>query len=191
LISPVLYPKEYLRRIKWKYEVPEFHNSQPALIEVAVGIVSAYLSHNRVQTEDVGKLIACVHQALGGLGLPPEPAAHAFEQPSAAQIKRSVTPDALVSFEDGKPYKALRRHLTMRGLTPAAYRAKYGLPHDYPMTSASYSAQRSELARSSGLGNLRRGAPKATGPDGAVSDAPKRRGRAPKLPRDEISPASL
>ena len=37
---------------------------------------------------------------------------------------------------------------------PEAYRAKHGLPSDYPMTSASYSAQRSELAPSLGLGQV-------------------------------------
>ena len=67
----------------------------------------------------------------------------------AAEIKKSVKHDGIVSFEDGKTYKTMRRHLTMRGLTPEAYRAKYGLPADYPMTSAAYSAQRSELARAS------------------------------------------
>ncbi|WP_313898918.1 MucR family transcriptional regulator [Methylobacterium sp. E-025] len=52
-----------------------------------------------------------------------------------------------MSFEDGRPYKALRRHLTLRGLSPADYRRKHGLPLDYPMTSAAYSARRSEISR--------------------------------------------
>ncbi|MCJ2042536.1 MucR family transcriptional regulator, partial [Methylobacterium sp. J-059] len=59
-------------------------------------------------------------------------------------------------FEDGKTYKTMKRHLTLRGLTPESYRAKYGLPSDYPIVSAAYSAKRSELARSLGLGQLRR-----------------------------------
>lgn len=76
------------------------------------------------------------------------------EHPKAtpAQIKASITPDALVSFEDGKPYKSMKRHLTGRGLTPDAYRAKWGLPADYPMTAPSYSATRSRLAKANGLG---------------------------------------
>ena len=100
------------------------------------------------------------------------------EKPTAAQIKKSVTHDGIISFEDGKTYKTMRRHLTLRGLTPEAYRAKYGLPTDYPMTSAAYSAQRSELARSLGLGNQRRkAAPKAAEAPETVSKAPKARSR--------------
>ncbi|WP_163366730.1 MucR family transcriptional regulator, partial [Klebsiella aerogenes] len=62
-------------------------------------------------------------------------------KPSAQEVRRSVTADYLISFEDGKHYKTLRRHLTLRGLTPEQYRAKWSLPPDYPMTSQSYSAQ--------------------------------------------------
>ena len=90
------------------------------------------------------------------------------------------THDYIVSFEDGKPYKTLRRHLTLRGLSPEAYREKWGLPRDYPMTAASYSAQRSELARALGLGQQRRksrGAAAAPAPDEPAPAAPKTRGR--------------
>ncbi|MCJ2040906.1 MucR family transcriptional regulator, partial [Methylobacterium sp. J-059] len=66
------------------------------------------------------------------------------EKPTPAQIRKSVTPDGMVSFEDGKTYKTMKRHLTLRGLTPESYRAKYGLPSDYPIVSAAYSAKRSE-----------------------------------------------
>lgn len=79
------------------------------------------------------------------------------EQPIIAkatskQIKDSIKPDGLVSFEDGKTYKSLKRHLTKRGLTPDEYRAKWGLPADYAMVSEEYSARRSELAKANGLG---------------------------------------
>ena len=66
--------------------------------------------------------------------------------------RQSIRPDGLVSFEDGRTYKSLKRHLTVRGLTPAQYRQKWGLPPDYPMVAASYSAARAELARAIGLG---------------------------------------
>ena len=70
-------------------------------------------------------------------------------------IKKTVTPDYIISLEDGKQYKSLKRHLTTRGLSPDQYRQKWGLPHDYPMVAATYAAQRSELAKSTGLGQLR------------------------------------
>ncbi|KQP89825.1 MucR family transcriptional regulator [Methylobacterium sp. Leaf117] len=154
-------------------------------VDITADIVSAYIANNSVRPAELSELIASVHQTLKGLGGPATPAADQIEKPTPAEIKKSITPDALISFEDGKPYKTLRRHLTMRGLTPEAYRAKYGLSRDYPMTSATYSAHRSELARSLGLGQQRRGWSKAAEPDGTVSEAsaePKKKkaGRAAK-----------
>jgi predicted transcriptional regulator len=69
-----------------------------------------------------------------------------------AQIRKSITPDALISFEDGKPYKTLRRHLNGNDMTMERYHERYGLPRDYSSTADSYSEQRSVLARSLGLG---------------------------------------
>ena len=128
-----------------------------------------------------------MHAAISGLanGGSAAPEVDKIDKATPAQIKKSITPDHLISFEDGKPYKTLRRHLTLRGLSPEAYRAKHGLPADYPMTSATYSAQRSELARSLGLGQQRNGASKAVTAkapqDEVVSETPapekKRAGR--------------
>ena len=81
------------------------------------------------------------------------------EKPTPAQIRKSVTPDALISFVDEKPYKTLKRHLSGHGLDPYSYRARYGLPNDYPMVAANYAAQRSELAKSIGLGRAGAQAP--------------------------------
>jgi predicted transcriptional regulator len=132
-------------------------------IELTADIVSAFVSNNPVPVSELAGLLTSVHTALSGLAAGGSAAApkDEVEKATAAQIKKSITPDALISFEDGKPYKTLRRHLTLRGLTPETYRAKHGLSADYPMTAASYSAQRSELARSLGLGNSRKGQTKA------------------------------
>jgi predicted transcriptional regulator len=70
-------------------------------------------------------------------------------------IRKSVRPDGLISFIDGKPYKTLKRHLSKHGLTVAEYKEKFGLPKDYPTTASDYSAKRSEMARSLGLGRQR------------------------------------
>ena len=144
-------------------------------LDMTADLVSAFVSNNNVPVSELPALIASVHAALAGLGneAPAEPVGP--EKPTPAQIRKSITPDALISFEDGRSYKTLRRHLTMRGLTAEGYRAKYGLPADYPMTSASYSAQRSALAHSFGLGQMRRKTvPEATD---APEAAPKARGR--------------
>ncbi|MDR7038313.1 putative transcriptional regulator [Methylobacterium sp. BE186] len=124
-------------------------------IDLTVNIVSAYLSNNHAAVADLPSLIASVHAAVSGLNQSAEVTEPEIKA-TPAQIRKSITADALISFEDGKPYKTLRRHLTIRGLTPESYREKWGLPRDYPMVSSSYSAARSSLAKSLGLGQQRR-----------------------------------
>ncbi|GJD79915.1 hypothetical protein GCM10007886_28410 [Methylobacterium gregans] len=122
------------------------------VIGQTAGIVAAYVSNNHVQVGELPALIAATHAALVGLGWPTVPAEPEVEKPSAAQIRKSVTDEGLISFIDGKSYKTLKRHLTGHGLDPRAYRQRYGLPADYPMVAPAYAAQRSALARSIGLG---------------------------------------
>ena len=117
-------------------------------IELTADIVSAYVSNNSVRPADMAELIASTHAALSGLGTAAAPAAPAVEKPTPAQIRKSITPDALISFIDGKPYKTLKRHLTGNGMTIEQYRQRYGLPRDYPSTAASYSASARQLAKS-------------------------------------------
>src|SRR4051794_11190378 len=123
-------------------------------IEQAAEIVSAYVSRNHVAPAELPALIQTVHASLSGLANGPSQAAAAeeVEKATPSQIRKSITPDALISFIDGKPYKTLKRHLTGHGLDPYSYRQRYGLPADYPMVAANYAAQRSELARAIGLG---------------------------------------
>ena len=81
-----------------------------------------------------------------------------------AQIRRSISPDLIMSFEDGRSYKSLRPHLTSLGLSPSQYRKKWGLPSDYPMVSENYSQQCRHRAKRRRL-NLERnniGAPGST-----------------------------
>ncbi|MGH1574595.1 MucR family transcriptional regulator [Methylobacterium sp. P31] len=147
---------------------------------LAVDIVAAYVSNNSVPAADLPGLIGGIHAALNNLSTAGRASGTPVEKLTPAQIRKSVTHDHIISFEDGKPYKTLRRHLTLRGLTPEAYREKWGLPRDYPMTAASYSAQRSELARALGLGQQRRksrGAPPAPVQEAAPAAAPKSRSR--------------
>lgn len=122
-----------------------------ATILLTAELVSAYVANNKLAAHELPNLIKTVHQALDSGGAP-EPAEAAAERPTPAQIKKSITPTALISFEDGKPYKTLKRHLATQGLTIAEYKAKWGLPADYPTTAASYSQARSALAKAVGLG---------------------------------------
>lgn len=140
------------------------------LVGLTAEIVSAYIGNNSVQRGDIAEVIQSVHAALSALGsAKPEPVAERPNPPIS--IKRSITPDFLISMEDGKRYKSLKRHLAGKGLTPEQYREKWGLPRDYPMTAPNYSAQRSELARAAGLGRK----PGAAEAEPVV--APAKRGR--------------
>lgn len=155
----------------------------PDFLALTADLVAAYVANNAIPVTELPGLMAQIHTSLSSLTSPASAKPEKIEPLTPAQVRKSITPDALVSFEDGKPYKTLRRHLTLRGLSPEAYREKWGLPADYPMTSASYSAQRSELARSLGLGQQRRkSSPIASNADQTHDEsAPaKRRGRPPK-----------
>ena len=155
----------------------QFSPATPNFIELAADIVSAFVSNNSVRTDDLPALIASVHTALQNVANP-APAAVEKEYTPAVPVKKSVTPDALISLIDGKPYKSLKRHLTKQGLTPAEYRQRYGLSKDYPMVAAAYAAKRSELAKASGLGQQRRNAAKtADTSEKVVSKAPKKAAR--------------
>lgn len=122
------------------------------LIELSSEIVAAYVGHNALSVTDLPKLIADVYAALKGLGDQAAPSDVEPPKP-AVPVRRSVLPDHIVCLEDGKKFKSLKRHLmTHHQLTPQQYREKWGLPADYPMVAPNYSATRSSLAKTSGLG---------------------------------------
>lgn len=130
-------------------------NPKPAadLIGLTTEIVAAYVSNNAVPRPELLRLIADTHAAIAGLVGVKAPD-QAEEKPvPAVPVRKSVTRDFLICLEDGKKFKSLKRHLaTSYGLTPDQYRQKWNLPADYPMVAPSYSASRSALAKSSGLG---------------------------------------
>ena len=120
-------------------------------IDLTADIVASYVAHNSVPASELPALIYSVHQALTQLG---RPAVHDNKhQEPAVSVSKSVTSDYIICLEDGKKFKSLKRHLHTRyNMTPAEYRAKWGLPSDYPMVAPSYSAARSNLANAMGLG---------------------------------------
>ncbi|PZV34010.1 MucR family transcriptional regulator [Mesorhizobium kowhaii] len=129
----------------------ENSNSQIHLIELTAEIVSAYVSKNAVPATSLHDLIESINTSLSKIGQPAEPEKPALSP--AVNPKRSVFPDYIICLDDGKKFKSLKRHLsTHYGLSPDEYREKWGLPRDYPMVAPNYAAQRSALAKSSGLG---------------------------------------
>ena len=126
------------------------------LLKYASDIVAAYVSNNSVPITEIPGMIKSIHATLGGLAGAAANDIAATQKP-AVTIKKSVTPEYIICLEDGKKLKMLKRYLRSRhGLSPEEYRAKWGLPADYPMVAPNYAAQRSEFAKKIGLG---RGAP--------------------------------
>ena len=120
------------------------------ILKQVTEIVAAYVSKNEVSAADLPALIKSVHATLGGFS---GDARAPSDKPPAVPVKKSVTPDYIVCLEDGKKLKMLKRYLRTRyGLTPEAYRAKWHLPADYPMTAPNYAAKRSDFAKQIGLG---------------------------------------
>jgi predicted transcriptional regulator len=126
-------------------------DSLPSTIEYAADIIAAYVSNNAVGTSELPSLIGDVHKALTRLASG-QPALPSQRPEPAVNPKRSIQPDFIICLDDGKRFKSLRRHLSILGMTPDAYRQKWGLPSDYPMVAPNYSAKRSALAVASGLG---------------------------------------
>lgn len=144
------------------------------MIELATQVVAAHVRQNSISVGDLGTLISDTHRALVSVGAP-APAEPPTALKPAVLIKKSVTPDYIISLEDGRKPKALKRYLRVQhGMTPDEYRAKWGLPADYPMVAPEYSEYRASHARAIGLG--RKAAPEPT----TVSEP------APVTPRKKI-----
>jgi predicted transcriptional regulator len=142
------------------------------LVQLTAEVVASYVSANTVPIAEMPALIESVFRALKGLGA----TSTAAETPSlapAVPVKRSVTEEFIICLEDGKKFKSLKRHLRTRyNLTPEEYRAKWGLPHDYPMVAPNYARARSDLAKRMGLGK-----PRADGEDDTPPPSKTGRGR--------------
>lgn len=128
------------------------------LLRMTSEIVSAYVGHNTLPANEISDIIGLVHKSLEGLTSPNLASAETKQKP-AVPIKRSVMEDHIVCLEDGKKLKMLKRYLRSNyNMTPEEYRAKWGLPPDYPMVAPNYAAQRSDFAKKIGLGRKGRAA---------------------------------
>lgn len=176
---------------------------QPDFTTLTVLLLSAYLSNNSVPSSELPGLIESTRTALKGKASEPEADTADAEQVEQAEYVPAVTVrksrasrDHLLSMIDGRPYKALKRHLAAHGLTPAEYRARYKLPTDYPMVAPGYSEQRREVAKRLGLGrkpaaaisgNTTDASSESATPVEAVAAAPSARTRAKAS--DKAAPA--
>ena len=124
-------------------------------LTLTADIVSAQIATGQFAADELPTLIRAIYGALLNVRVqgsrqdvtPAEP---------AVDIKQSVFPDYVICLEDGKRLRTLTRHLlTSHIMTPASYRAKWGLPPNYPMVAPSYAEVRSSMAKRIGLGQKR------------------------------------
>jgi predicted transcriptional regulator len=135
--------------------MPNSNTSSSDKTSLSADVVAAYVSHNAVAPVGLPALIESVHSAITSLGVVEAiPKTEALIP--AVPIRKSITPGFLICLDDGKKLKTLKRHLTNLGMTPDQYRTKWNLPKEYPMTAPDYAATRSALAKSIGLGQLRK-----------------------------------
>ena len=166
--------------------------TSPNFIELSADIVSAYVSNNSVPASELPTLLSSIYAALTKTvqAQSQEPQS---ELTPAVPVKKSVTADAIICLEDGKKFKSLKRHLrTTYDMTPEQYRAKWGLPADYPMVAPNYAKARSELARTMGLGQQRRKvkAPvEAVANDGAPANPKRAAAKAAATSDEATAPA--
>lgn len=128
--------------------------SRQDVLRMTVDIVSAYAGANTISSSALTGLIEQVHAALDGLAQDDGQAKEAkkFLKP-AVPVRRSVNPDFIVCLEDGRKLKMLKRYLRAAfDMTPEEYRARWGLPQDYPMVAPNYAKKRSDFAKKMGLG---------------------------------------
>ena len=152
-------PGARLNHGKGNFPIMNEAEYQVDYVELAADIVSAYVSNNPVPPGELAQLIGRVHTALVEVaGGRTEAQAPVAPQQPAVPIKKSVTPEHIVCLEDGRTFKSLKRHLRAKyDLSPEQYRAKWGLPPDYPMVAPNYAKARSDLAKAIGLGQTRPG----------------------------------
>jgi predicted transcriptional regulator len=115
----------------------------------AAEIISAHISNNAMQTDQLPWLIQQVFNTLSSIeqiSVPPQPT-------PAVPVKKSVRPDHIICLECGKNFSMIKRHLmTDHRLTPQQYRQRWELPPSYPLVAPAYAKVRSALAKEWGLG---------------------------------------
>ncbi|MDE3175471.1 MAG: MucR family transcriptional regulator [Pseudomonadota bacterium] len=131
--------------------------SQVDITELTADVVKAFVANNAIPASELKTLVESVHATFSRLSNVAAPQPAPAPVATASMIRESVTPDFLISLENGKKYRTLRFHLAKLGMSPEAYRQKWRLPPDYPMVAASFAARRSALAKASGFGKSRKG----------------------------------
>jgi predicted transcriptional regulator len=128
-------------------------NTGVELLALTTEVVAAYVNNNTVSASEVSSVIRLVFNCLKAVGIETSAEVQTAATP-AISIKKSVTPDAIICLNCGKPMKMLKRHLSAEhGLSLDEYKASWNLPSTYPVVAPNYAASRSAMAKKIGLGH--------------------------------------
>lgn len=127
------------------------------LMDLTASIIGNYVSNNAIATIQMPEFILNIYATLASIAQidPALAKPNTPSKPTKTQIQTSITPGAIISFIDGKPYKSPKPHLNANGYNADSYRDHYGLPSDYLMVSPHYSAKRSKIRTKIKLGSMR------------------------------------
>jgi predicted transcriptional regulator len=124
------------------------------IMSYITNIAAAYLSNNDVPVDELNGFLKKLFQAVVEIS---KDASNVKNRPAltpVVPVEESVYDDYIVCLEDGKKLQMLKRHLnTMYNMTPEQYKEKWGLSVDYPVVSPNYAKRRSDIAKTTGLGN--------------------------------------
>jgi predicted transcriptional regulator len=147
-----IYCEKYIKTMR----LHPMTDSASNILTWAAQIVSAQVRHHTTDTEALPGLIREVYKTLAAVGGEATLASTSITSRSATgprSGRQTAHSDFLECRECGLTMKMLKRHLiTVHGMTPDQYRAKWKLPADHPMVAANYAQLRSSLAKQSGLG---------------------------------------
>ena len=133
------------------------HQTRSAHLKLAIDLVGSYVQRNLVPSEQLIPMLQQVYQAVTNLAEGSHHALRSSTAKPAVPIEESVHEDYIVCLEDGKKLQMLKRHIkTVYKMTLDQYRERWNLPADYPMVSPSYAKRRSQIAKTSGLGQTGR-----------------------------------
>ena len=163
-------------------------------VSTVSAMVAAFVGNNHVTLEQIPQVVAAftaeADKLIGGTTVEAAPAEPDKVQPFTT-VRKSITPDYLISLFDGKKFKSLKRYLaTSHNMTPAEYRAYFNLPKDYPMVAPNYAAHRSELAKRIGLGKGGRGGAAGSTASASETSAAPKAPKAPKTPKASTAKAA-
>ena len=126
-------------------------------LKLAVDLVGSYVKNNSIPTEQLIPLLQQVYSAVSNLNDGHMHTLRTGNLKPAVPIEDSVRDEYIICLEDGKKLQMLKRHIkTVYNMSLEQYKERWSLPPEYPVVSPNYARRRSEIAKTSGLGQTGR-----------------------------------